>query len=182
MNKWKVLEKIVEIKSPWLEIIAERLLDDTGQSLDYWSIKKADSIVILPIWQEKILLPKKKYYRHGVRKMTYDFPGGRVQEGKSFQTTICSILEKEIRIKTQDILRLEKINAKPLYINTAFSDQKLHGYLVKIKSDVVLPDDFYFFDLSNNNSTKDISTFLKKISCLQCRMIFMEYMFNTKLM
>ena len=79
MEEWKILERFVEISSPWLTLIGEKLQARQGKILDYWRVEKADSVVIVTIQGDNFLLPK-PMYRPGVQSNTLDFPGGRVPE------------------------------------------------------------------------------------------------------
>ncbi|MGD1716747.1 hypothetical protein [Dapis sp. BLCC M172] len=65
----------VEIRSPWMTLIGEHLQDNQGQIIDYWRVEKADSVIILTIQSEQLLLPIATY-RPGLGKKTLDFPGG----------------------------------------------------------------------------------------------------------
>jgi hypothetical protein len=44
----------------WLTVIGENLEDDQGQILEYWWVKKADSVIILPIQGDRLLIKLKK--------------------------------------------------------------------------------------------------------------------------
>ncbi len=63
MEPWKKLERFVELRTPWLTLIGEKLQDPQGQVLDYWRVEKADSVVIITIQGDNFLLPK-PIYRH----------------------------------------------------------------------------------------------------------------------
>jgi len=46
---WQYLSRIVEIRSPWLSVIGERLVDGAGQELDYWRVEKPDSLLVITV-------------------------------------------------------------------------------------------------------------------------------------
>jgi len=58
---WKVQDRFLEINSRWLNLIGEHLQDDHGEVLEYWRIEKADSVIVLPIQSDRILIPKPSY-------------------------------------------------------------------------------------------------------------------------
>jgi hypothetical protein len=68
-NPWQILERFIEIRSPWLTLIGEKLQDEKQQILDYWRVEKADSVVIITIQKGRFLLPKPSY-RPGVGQTT----------------------------------------------------------------------------------------------------------------
>jgi len=38
-ERWQLLSRIVEVRSPWLSMIGERLRDATGHEFDYWRVE-----------------------------------------------------------------------------------------------------------------------------------------------
>ncbi len=107
-NQWLLLERFVEIRSPWLTLIGEKLLDEQKRVLDYWRVEKADSVVIVTIHKGLFLLPVPSY-RPGVGKATLDFPGGRVQSDDPV-ATVPAILSREKRINSSEIACLTVIS------------------------------------------------------------------------
>ena len=66
---WQVQDRFLEINSRWLTLIGEHLQDDRGEVLEYWRIEKADSVIVLPIQRDRILMPKPSY-RAGIGQIT----------------------------------------------------------------------------------------------------------------
>ncbi len=91
---WKTHDRLVEINSPWVKLICDRLEDNRGKRLDYWRIEKADSVIILTLQRDLFLLPHPSY-RPGIGRETLDFPGGRVPEKQTPEKAIASILKRE---------------------------------------------------------------------------------------
>ena len=81
-KRWKTVDRFLEIRSHWFTLVGEYLQDEREQILEYWRIEKADSALVLPIQNQQIILPPPTY-RPGVGKLTLDFPGGRIPEGKT---------------------------------------------------------------------------------------------------
>lgn len=44
---WQTHDRLVEIHSPRVKLICDRLEDNTGKRLNYWRVEKADSAIIL---------------------------------------------------------------------------------------------------------------------------------------
>ena len=101
-HKWKLKERFVVIRSPWLALIGERWFDEPEKLLDYWRIEKANSAVIVTIQNGQFLLPVPTY-RPGLGKTTLDFPGGRVALGEPPVTAVPEILWRELGIAKEAI-------------------------------------------------------------------------------
>jgi hypothetical protein len=81
-NSWQVCDRFLALHSRWMTLIGEHLQAPWGQILEHWRIEKADSVIVLPIQGDSILLPSPNY-RPGIGQTTLDFPGGRVTEGQN---------------------------------------------------------------------------------------------------
>lgn len=46
-RNWQLIDTIVEIKSPWVTLIGERIKDDQDNILDYWRVEKEDSVIVV---------------------------------------------------------------------------------------------------------------------------------------
>ncbi|TVQ47049.1 MAG: NUDIX hydrolase [Gloeocapsa sp. DLM2.Bin57] len=125
---WKTLSRFVEIKSPWLTLIGEKLQDDQDQILDYWRIEKADSVIVIPILNQRLLFPISTY-RPGVQQITLDFPGGRLPLGLAPSQGAVTILNKELAIQPGDIRELTPVNQEGWLVNSSFSNQQLYGFV-----------------------------------------------------
>ena len=82
MHGWTVRDRFYQQKNQWLTLVGEHLINDEADVLEYWRVEKADSVIILPIYQNHLLLPHPQY-RPGIGHYTLDFPGGRLQKGPS---------------------------------------------------------------------------------------------------
>ncbi len=94
---WQFKETILSLQTGWLTVIGEKLKTPQGRLLDYWRVEKADSVIVLPIHRQQLLLPP-PVYRPGVDQATWDFPGGRCPEGQSLHTAATTILQRELGI------------------------------------------------------------------------------------
>ncbi len=171
-SPWKVIEPLAEIRSPWVTVIAEKLQDDQGKIIDYWRVEKADSVIILTLHNQKFLLPQ-PIYRPGIGQTTLDFPGGRVPPEQTPLETVPFILQKELGIQPGDISEMTAINSEGWAINSSFSNQKLYGFVAKI-----LPN----FSVNSEKigatypiTNQGIEALLKDLTCLQCRVILLEW-------
>ena len=134
---WKVQDRLLEINSRWLNLIGEHLQDDHGEVLEYWRIEKADSVIVLPIQSDRILMPKPSY-RAGIGQITLDFSGGRVPAGESPQLAAIATLKRELGIEASAIAQLIPLNTEGWAVNSSFSNQKLFGFVAHIEPKVKL--------------------------------------------
>ncbi|MGC9524396.1 MAG: NUDIX hydrolase [Limnospira sp.] len=170
---WDVLSRFVEIRSPWLTLIGEKLRDNRSQILEYWRVEKADSAVILTIENNQLVLPVAGY-RPGLGEATLDFPGGRVPADREAIDVVPQILERELGVAESEILKIESLNDKGWAVNSSFSNQKLYGFVAKL-----LPD--YASDRDKIGATypmtsEGIAALLRDLTCLQCRAVLLEWM------
>ena len=136
-QKQRILNRFVEMRSRWLTVIGENLEDDQGQILEYWRVEKADSVIILPIQSDRILMPKPSY-RAGIGRITLDFSGGRVPAGESPQLAAIATLKRELGIEASAIAQLIPLNTEGWAVNSSFSNQKLFGFVAHIEPKVKL--------------------------------------------
>ena len=171
-NKWKTLDRFVEISSPWLTLIGEHLENDQGQVIDYWRVEKADSVVILTIQSEHFLLPI-PMYRPGVGEKTLDFPGGRVPFGQKPAAIVPKILQRELGITAEAIACLTPLNATGWAINSSFSNQKLYGFVAQIDPTISISQEL--LGEIYPTTKLGIRNLLQNLTCLQCRSILLEW-------
>ena len=173
--KWSRLHAIAQLDSPWVTLYCERWQNEQGTELDYWRVEQADSVIVLPLWRHSILLPP-PFFRVGINQLTYDFPGGRVLPGKNPQAAAVEILQRELKITAEAILKITSLNQYGWVINSSFSNQKLYAFSVEINPNyLVVPEKIsgYF---SNNKA--GIMVLLEKLVCLQCRAVLLEWLVN----
>ncbi|MGD1875336.1 MAG: NUDIX hydrolase [Mastigocoleus sp.] len=169
---WQTQDRFLELRSKWMTLIGEHLQDETGQVLEYWRIEKADSVVILPIQNQKLILPLPTY-RPGMGEKTLDFPGGRVEEGEEVIKVVPKILQRELGITSESISQLTPLNTQGWTINSSFSNQKLFGFVAELEATVQIPSNLLgAMYLINQDS---MASLLNSLKCLQCRTVLLEW-------
>ena len=172
-EKWEVLGSIVTIENPWMKLIGERLLDEEGRELDYWRIDRADSIIIIPIQSNDIVLPR-RFYRPGIQELSYDFPGGRLEKGLSASEAALRILTRELDIDRPEVESLAPLCENGWAVDSSFSSQRVFPFRAYIKAEVSFsPKTIGIREPVNQAGVKRI---LDKLSCLQCRCTLLEWM------
>ena len=169
---WQVCKRFLELRSRWLTLIGETLQDERGQILEYWRVEKADSVVIVPIQSDRVILPPPTY-RPGLGELTLDFPGGRVPEGQSPKAAIPEILKRELGIETEAIIQLTPLNIEGWAINSSFSNQKLYGCVAQIEPTFVLSAQY--IGATYPAIATGVRDLLQVLTCLQCRAVLLEW-------
>ncbi len=171
-QSWQAKDIILSLKTRWLTLMGETLETPEGKLLDYWRVEKADSVIVLPIHQQHLLLPP-PVYRPGIRQSTWDFPGGRCPDSQSPDSAAKTILQRELGIADSALYSLTPINQTGWAINSSFSNQRLYGFVAQLHPDTCLSPE-------NLGSTYPITatgiqSLLDTLICLQCRSLLMEW-------
>ncbi|BAY96388.1 putative hydrolase, NUDIX family [Tolypothrix tenuis PCC 7101] len=169
---WKVQHRFVEMRSDWLTVIGEHLQDNCGQTLEYWRVEKADSVVILPIQSHQIILPPPSY-RPGLSKLTLDFPGGRLPSGKSPDVAVPAILQRELGVEATAISQLIALNSEGWPVNSSFSNQKLYGFVAHLEP--TPPIKANYLGATYPATSAGVHDLLQSLICLQCRAVLMQW-------
>lgn len=170
---WKTLDRILEIRSPWLKLIGEKIQDDRNKILDYWRIERADSAVIIPLYEGQFLLPVPTY-RPGLGQRTLDFPGGRIPEGQAPETQVPAILQRELGVSATAIARLTPLNETGWAINSSFSNQKLYGFAAELSPETAINPER--LGATYPTHPEGVRHLLRDLTCLQCRAVLLEWM------
>jgi hypothetical protein len=138
---WRVCDRFLDIRSQWFTLIGEHLQDHQGKILEYWRIEKADSVIILPILANQLILPPPTY-RPGLGEATFDFPGGRVSQGQNPDAAVIAILVRELEVKAEEIVQVAPLNTRGWAVNSSFSNQKLYGFVAHLQPSVTISTEY----------------------------------------
>lgn len=172
LRDWQLRDRFLEMHSRWFSLIGEHLEDTEGRVLEYWRVEKADSVIILPIQGDRILLPQPSY-RPGIGKVTLDFPGGRVPPDATPETAALTTLERELGIDANYVTRLISLNEEAWAVNSSFSNQKLYGFVALISDD--LPGLKELIAARYPATGIGVLDLLQKLDCLQCRAVLQTW-------
>jgi hypothetical protein len=170
---WQVQDRFLEINSRWLTLVGEHLQDDRGEILEYWRIEKADSVIVIPIQGDRILLPKPSY-RAGIGQNTLDFSGGRVPAGQNPQLAAIATLKRELGIEASAIAQLIPLNTEGWAVNSSFSNQKLYGFVAHLEPNAKLDPELV--EVTYPSTLDGIQNLLEAMTCLQCRAVLLEWL------
>jgi len=151
------VENILTLKSKWLNIYCDKWKDG-AQIFDYWRVEKLDSIIILPVFENEFILPKKQY-RVGIDAFTLDFPGGR-RLHKNLVDSVKEILIRELEISEKNINGIVAIGNKKFIVNSSFNSQCVFYYVAHL-NDIVNLKHYIRYNINDNTLQDDLE-------CLQC--------------
>ncbi|EAZ93009.1 NUDIX hydrolase [Crocosphaera chwakensis] len=172
-KNWRTLDCFIQVNTPWLTLIGEKLEDDRQQILNYWRVEKADSVVIITIQNNQFILPNPSY-RPGVQQVTLDFVGGRLDQGLSPKLAALKILSRELGISNVDIVSLNPLNQVGWSINSSFSNQKLYGFMAEISLNTIISRERV--GKIYPTTSEGINQLLTDLTCLQCRAVLREWL------
>ncbi|UKO98219.1 NUDIX hydrolase [Nostoc sp. UHCC 0870] len=169
---WKIHDRFLELRSNWLTLIGEHLQDHQGQILEYWRIEKADSVVIIPIQSNYLILPPLSY-RPGLGELTLDFPGGRAIPGQNPDTAVPAILQRELGVELATIGQIIPLNTEGWAVNSSFSNQKLYGFVAYLQPHPIVASEYV--GATYPATSTGVHDLLQHLICLQCRAVLMEW-------
>lgn len=169
VKKWKRLHRTLRLKSPWVTVYADRLLDDKGRELEYWHYDRADSAVVLAVQGDYFLLPAAQY-RVGVDEVMLDFAGSRIGDRMEPSQVALDVLCRELGVQEGDVEKLEALTDAPLAVDSSFSSQKLHGFVAYIRPDSKVGADVRTYKLD------DAERLRRDLRCAQCRLLLDEFL------
>lgn len=172
-NTWTVSDRFLELHSRWLTLIGEHLEDDRGQILEYWRVEKADSVIVLPIHLDRLLLPHPSY-RPGIGQPTLDFPGGRIAADQSVEQAAIITLQRELEIEAIEISQVIGLNPEGWAVNSSFSNQRLFGMVASIVTSAPLPSDVITYPVTKEG----VNLLLQTLTCLQCRAVLLQWWYQ----
>lgn len=169
-DKWKKNDEIIHIHSKWLDLYCETWDVGSGAICEYWRVEKADSVIVVSMYEEQFILPK-PMFRPGVGRNTLDFPGGRVVDSseKGLKERAKNILVNELNVNKDNISRIEVLDGVGKYINSSFNSQRVFVVYAEIKK-ISKSDNFVSFKREN------VDQLLKELSCLQCSYALMQFL------
>ncbi|MGF1457864.1 MAG: NUDIX hydrolase [Leptolyngbyaceae cyanobacterium] len=171
-HPWQTRDRILQLQTRWFTLIGEHLETTPGTVLEYWRIEKVDSVIVLPIWRQQLILPVATY-RPGVGKSTLDFPGGRCPEDQRPAQAAISILQRELGVVENAIDHLVPLNSAGWAVNSSFSNQRLYGFVAHLQSASDIPE--AGIETTYPADSQGIRSLLQVLECLQCRLVLREW-------
>lgn len=149
-----------------MTLYKDHLLSNGGYLLEYLRVDRSDSVIVLVRQAGRFLLAEPQF-RPGIGERTLDFPGGRID---GTEPAICAeaTVRRELQLAESVRVQLDQLTVRPLFVDSAFSSQKLFGFVTEIPKDTPLPGKLY-----------TTSELLAQLQCLQCRAMLLEWRYRT---
>ncbi len=99
---YKTLSKEVFFKTPWTTFMHKKFTMPSGKEGDYWYVHTKGSAFVIPVLPDGSILIGHQY-RYLTDRMSYEFAGGGVDEGKTYEEAARQELEEELGYTAQEI-------------------------------------------------------------------------------
>jgi hypothetical protein len=171
-KQWKLVRRIAEMTSPWVTMYADMLQDDHGKHVEYWHVRRADSVIVIVIRDGQFLLPTDQY-RPGIGVSTLDFAGGRIGDGQSVEMAALAIMHKELGVSLDAPMTCKPLTDGPLAVDSSFSSQRLYGLLVELPADVPIAASV------RSHPVAEADALRRELHCAQCRVLLDEFLLQS---
>jgi hypothetical protein len=162
----KRIDSTVVLQSRWITLYRDHFLSNGGSLLEYLRVDRSDSVIVLVRQAGRFALPDPQF-RPGIGERTLDFPGGRID---GTEPAICAELtvRRELQLTENVHVQLDQLTAHPFFVDSAFSSQKVFGFVSEIPEGISLPGMLY-----------TTSELMEQLQCLQCRAMLLEWRYHT---
>lgn len=155
-----------------MALVGERWLDSEGNEIDYWRVENSDSLIVIVVYREELVLPVPAY-RPGVGRATLDFCGGRLPDPADMGGEAKRIVARELGIDDPDPFeRIEHVNSTGWETNSSFESQRVFGVVATLKAGLDI--DPSVVGASYATSDAGVRDLLERLTCLQCRGVLAE--------
>lgn len=165
-DQWQTLSQIVEIRSQWIALVAERLRDNEGREFEYWRVEKSNSLLVVVEYRDLLVLPHPTY-RPGVARVTRDLAGGRFDGSLSKRRTTQGILRREFHLTGAVKASITELNKTGWDVDSSTSNQQLYCVVANVDASTEIPSSrigtSYPATVVGGRSLRD------DLTCLQCR-------------
>lgn len=118
LKKWQVLQSKTLIKNQWISVKCDSCINGNGLVIpSYYWVEGKDYVVVLGTTTEgKVVMIEQ--YRHGVKEILQEFPGGIIEKGECPEETAKRELYEETGYIANDIILKKEIYSAPASLST----------------------------------------------------------------
>ncbi|MDF1552492.1 MAG: NUDIX hydrolase [Deferrisomatales bacterium] len=134
LTPWPVLATTVEGDYPVFRLLRERARSPrTGACLDFFVLETRDWVTVLPLTEdEQVVLVRQ--YRHGVKQLTLEIPGGLIDPGETPAAAALRELQEETGYTAREVIPLGRVQPQP-----AIQNNICHTFLARGVTRVAAP-------------------------------------------
>ncbi|NOY44080.1 MAG: NUDIX hydrolase [Deltaproteobacteria bacterium] len=121
---WPVEERTLEGDFRIFRLVRERARSPrTGAAHDFFVLETGDWVNVIPLTADGQVVMVRQY-RHGVKRVTLEIPGGLVDDGEDPAEAAARELEEETGYRPERVIHLGSVDAQP-----ALQNNRCHTYL-----------------------------------------------------
>ena len=115
---WKVDEPVSILKTPVFELLKQTETATNGVTGDYITMKAPDWVMTIPVIGDDFVLVKQ--WRHSLKDITMEFPGGVADSGEKMMQSALRELEEETGYRAHRIIKIGECNPNPALFQNTF--------------------------------------------------------------
>lgn len=176
LGYWKIHKSESILSTPWFEIKRDRCQTPEGVIVpEYYTWIKRDCVIVFPVTEDNHVLLIKQY-RHGVKNICIDYPGGTIEEGQSVFAAARSELIEETGYSSMDFTDIGSF-----LMDSSYSNQKAHFVLALKCTKTQSNSNQQEITEVLNIPLADISGFAEaEVECLLCSLLTVKALCKLK--
>lgn len=108
MKKFDTIESNIFASNPYWQYIKDKYLMPNGKIGDYHYVRTLGSTMIIPIFNNKLILTKQ--FRYLNKKYSIEFPGGGIEKGLTPLDNARKELREELSFESDSMIEIAKFN------------------------------------------------------------------------
>lgn len=112
---WKILNKKQLLKTPFIDVYEERLVNKEGKEATYYTVNRRSFAAIVPFWDEDKSTLLVGEWRHGTKDFHWGFPMGFLDQGEKPADTAQRELKEETGYNAERLIPLSETVVSPSY-------------------------------------------------------------------
>jgi len=117
IKPWKLISSKKDRSFRIFDLRTDRAISPrTNKEHEFYVLESCDWVNVIPLTrQEDIVLIRQ--YRHGIRRVTLEIPGGLVEQGDSPEETARKELLEETGYSASEMILMGSVHANPAFLN-----------------------------------------------------------------
>ena len=149
LKPWKVISSSKNSTFRIFDLRTDRTISPrTGEEHEFYILESRDWGNVIPLTRENDIILIRQY-RHGIREVTLEIPGGIVESGDSPEETAIRELREETGYRDSGMTFLGKVHPNPAFLNN-----RCYTFLAR---------DVYKAGQQEQDSTEDIEVVIRPL-------------------